>query len=94
MTVTPSPDPAVIDTADHVRHGPSGEEWVVACVRGDKLSWCGWPEGMADLSDCTLTRKAGADERAKLLHDLAAMGGNDHRCRYARQVLQEQSNVE
>lgn len=30
-----------IDTADHVHHAPSGEDWVVAYVRGDT----GWLEG-------------------------------------------------
>ena len=33
-----------IDTADHVKHGPSGETWVVAYVEDDRLAWCGWPE--------------------------------------------------
>jgi hypothetical protein len=40
-----------IDTADHVLHGPSGETWVVAYVEGDRLAWCGWPEGEAKLAD-------------------------------------------
>lgn len=56
-----------IDTADHVFHEPTGETWVVACVQGDKLSWCGWPEGMAELSDCRLIKKATPEERQKLL---------------------------
>jgi hypothetical protein len=79
-----------IDTADHVRHIPTGEEWLVACVRGDKLSWCGWPEGMADLADCELTKKATNEERDKLLRDLAAIGGSDHRCHYAQHRLAEE----
>lgn len=77
----------MIDTGDHVRHGPTGEDWIVACVIGDKLSWCGWPEGMADLADCTLTCKATDEERDKLLHDLARINSADHRCRYAQRRL-------
>ena len=34
-----------IDTGDTVKHGPTGETWVVAYVQGDRLAWCGWPEG-------------------------------------------------
>lgn len=75
---------AAIDTGDHVRHEPTGETWVVACVQGDRLSWCGWPEGAAALSDCTLTKKATPEERADLLARLAAINGPDHRAVYAR----------
>ena len=55
-----------IDTGDHVHHGPTGEDWVVKYVRGDKLSWCGWPPGEANLADCTLIRKASLEEREEL----------------------------
>lgn len=77
-----------IDTADVVLHGPSGERWVVAFVRGDNLSWCGWPEGWAKLSDCTLVEKATEEARQKLLREMAAMPTEqDHRARYARAAL-------
>ena len=56
-----------IDTGDTVRHDPTGEKWIVAYVRGDRLAWCGWPEGEAALSDCTLITKATPDERDELL---------------------------
>jgi hypothetical protein len=52
-----------IDTGDYVRHGPAGEEWVVAYVRGDRLAWCGWPSGLAALADCTLIEKAAPGDR-------------------------------
>jgi len=78
---------ADIDTADFVRHAPTGEEWVVACVRDDRLSWCGWPEGTAMLADCTLVRKATSEERDRLLHELATLDGSDHRGVYARRRL-------
>ena len=88
---SPAATSANIDTADHVRHKPTGENWVVACVQGNRLSWCGWPEGSAELTDCELTYKATQEERNKLLHDLASMGGgrSDHRQRYAHNRLSE-----
>lgn len=77
-----------IDTGDSVHHAPSGETWVVAYVQGDRLAWCGWPEGEAKLSDCTLIQKAAPEYRQKLLEDMAAMTGSDARKRYAQHVLQ------
>jgi len=85
-----------IDTADHVHHKPSGEDWVVAYVAADRLAWCGWPQGQAALADCTLLRKATAAERDKLLHEMAASGSDDMRAAYARGRLaarREQPNV-
>lgn len=76
-----------IDTADHVRHIPSGEEWVVACVIGDRLSWCGWPEGSANMKDCELVEKATPEQRDALLLELAVVKGDDHRQRYAAERL-------
>jgi hypothetical protein len=73
-----------IDTGDTVLHKPSGETWTVAYVRGDHLSWCGWPEGIAILSDCELVKAASDDERMSLLQQMARMEGNDSRGRYAR----------
>jgi hypothetical protein len=49
---------------------------------------CGWPEGEAKLSDCTLIQKAAPEYRQKLLEDMAAMPGNDARKRYAQHRLQ------
>lgn len=87
MTAHPTPAAQQIDTADIVRHEPSGEEWVVACVNGEYLSWAGWPEGRAKLADCTLVRKATPEKRELLLQDLARINGSDHRCAHARAVL-------
>lgn len=80
-----------IDTGDHVLHRPTGETWVVACVQGEHLSWCGYPEGRAALSDCDLVRKAGPEERRNLLADMARMDGSDHRGRYARETLKRET---
>lgn len=66
-----------IDTADHVLHGPTGETWVVARVDREYLHPCGWPPSRADLNDCTLVKKATAEERAQLLRDLS-QGQTEH----------------
>lgn len=64
-----------IDTGDHVRHGPTGEDWVVRYVRGDRLAWCGWPPGEANLSDCALIRKATPEERVAAQVEVARQRG-------------------
>jgi hypothetical protein len=76
-----------IDTGDTVLHAPTGEQWIVACVNGDRLSWVGWPEGSAPLTECTLVAKATKEKRDEMLRLLAAMTGDDHRKRYAQQRL-------
>ncbi len=76
-----------IDTADVVTHCPSGEEWLVAYVDGDRLAWCGWPAGTAARADCVLTRKATPEQRDELLHHMASMSDDDPRRRYARRAL-------
>jgi hypothetical protein len=76
-----------IDTGDTVRHEPTGEEWLVACVIGDHLNWCGWPEGTAALADCELAKKVSDEKRDRLLRELTAMKSDDHRGRYARERL-------
>lgn len=74
-----------IDTGDVVRHEPTGEDWVVAQVQGDKLSWFGWPPGWAALSDCTLVRKASEEDRLRHLDELLA--SNHHCSAWARDRL-------
>lgn len=60
---------------------------MVAYVAADRLAWCGWPQGQAALSDCTLLKKATPTDRDKLLQEMADMGGNDMRAAYARDRL-------
>jgi hypothetical protein len=74
-----------IDTGDTVLHAPTGEEWLVAYVRDDKLAACGWPDTIANLSDCTLVSKATPEERQSLLESMA--GSNGHRASYAQRAL-------
>lgn len=86
--------PVLIDTGDVVLHGPTQERWVVACVDGDRLSWCGWPEGMAALSDCTLIKKATPEERQKLLHQIAGIHGASHRKNHAIATIEAEREAE
>lgn len=76
-----------IDTGDTVKHGPTGETWIVAYVRGDRLAWVGWPEGEASLEHCTLVQKAPPGYQDKLLREMAAMRADDARKRYAAHRL-------
>jgi hypothetical protein len=78
-----------IDTGDYVHHARSGEDWVVAYVRGDRVAWCGWPPGEAALADCTLVQKASSADRAKLLLEMANSMNSDIRAAYARAKLAE-----
>lgn len=64
-----------IDTGDHVHHGPTGEDWVVAYVDGDRLCPCGWPPGEARLSDCTRVYECSSEERTDLLRRLTRSEG-------------------
>jgi hypothetical protein len=83
----------IIDTGDTVKYGPTGEEWIVAYVDGDRLAWCGWPPGEALLADCTLVRKGTHEERGRLLRQMANMRSNgdgyDRRQRIAELRLKE-----
>lgn len=78
-----------IDTADHVKHIPSGEFWLVAYVEGGWLCACGWPCELVPVEDCELIQKAAPGEREKLLRDMADMGGSDPRRFYAQRKLAE-----
>ena len=53
---------------DVVRHGPTGEEWILACDedRGEVMP-CGWPMCIAKAKDCALVKAATEDERAAML---------------------------
>lgn len=85
------PAGAPIDTADTVLHKPTGEQWTVAYVRGEYLAWCGWPRGEAKVADCMLFEKATAEDRLKLLREMAAISEDDPRRSYAQRVLAEET---
>lgn len=64
-------------SGDHVFHAPSEETWVVAYadpVTG-YMSYCGWPQGEAKISDCTLTKAASEEVHQRVLRALKESGG-------------------
>jgi hypothetical protein len=87
----------VFRAGDTVRHELSGQEWVLAAdERGGYVMPCGWPEGQAKASDCTLVEAASDEERLKMLHDVKGIrrdnGSLDERARWAQeQLAQEES---
>lgn len=59
------PELPTFGLADRVFHRPTGETWLLAYAdyeTGD-LSWLGWPEGRARISDCDLVEPATASTR-------------------------------
>ena len=76
---------------DHVHHRPTDETWVVAYVEGDRLGWCGWPEGEAKLSDCELVKECSDEEHVDLLEKLANAGGS--RASHAQAELKRRAHL-
>lgn len=60
---------------DHVLHGPSGETWVVAHADAHDLAWCGWPDGLARTSDCTIVKRCSDAEHVAMLREIASSSG-------------------
>ena len=54
--------PIIPRCGDAVLHKPSGETWLVAYILHDTLSASGWPDSLAKLSDCKITRFATDEE--------------------------------
>lgn len=78
-----------IKTGDIVIHIPTGEHWTVACINGDSLSWYGWQEGTAKLSDCKLIKSCSEEVELETLKRLKKLSGKDHRKEYAIKRLKE-----
>lgn len=76
---------------DAVLHHPTGEEWLVAYADAAQnvLSWCGWPPGTAQLSDCSLTRRCTDEEHRKLVSQILSTGRGDHRTETVRRLYGE-----
>jgi len=81
------PEPMNIDTADHVLHKPSGDQWLVAYATETEVIPCGWPLSYAKKEDCDLIKKATPEQKLQLLNEIAASDGNDPRTRYAISIL-------
>lgn len=75
-------------TGDRVYHRPSGETWLVAAVWPDRddMAWCGWPDGLARMSDCDLVRACDDEAHWKLVEQIAK-GATGTRARYCQDLL-------
>lgn len=80
-----------IRTGDTVHHKPSNEDWLVAYVQGDRLAWCGWPEGEVQLKDCELVRACTDEQHWKLVREIAA-SASGARQRWAAWYLSQQGH--
>lgn len=69
---------------DHVYHAPTGETWVVAWADAstNDLAWCGWPNGIARLSDCEIVKRVSDTMHAKCL--ALVIKGSDSRASRAK----------
>src|SRR5580704_7673683 len=63
--------PPPLRCGDKVFHSPTGETWIVAFVDGDRLAWCGWPDGEAKVSDCTLVEAVDDAGHLRWLREIA-----------------------
>ncbi len=49
--------PYLFKAGDTVKHGPTGETWILKRDEEDGHVWpCGWPETRARAADCTIIR--------------------------------------
>lgn len=76
-------------TGDKVHHIPSNETWIVAAVwseTGD-MAWCGWPDGRARISDCTVVYSCTDEEHWQWIDRIAdsAAGSRSWYCQQLRE---------
>lgn len=72
---------------DHVRHVPSREDWILAYADGDYVSPCGWPETLAQATDCVLVRPASDQQHREMLEEWAGKSNDDRRAYACRRQL-------
>ncbi len=65
-----------IKAGDSVKHGPSGESWLVAAVRGEDLFPAGWPCTRASVADCELIESCTEEKSLEMTERCAAMTGD------------------
>jgi hypothetical protein len=69
---------------DHVKHLPSGEQWILAVAYLDEVYPCGWPETRAASKDCVLLRPATDAEHVEMLERWYRINRSDARTAIAR----------
>ena len=85
-----------IKPGDVVKHLPTGEEWEVSAVSSDgrRLSPTGWPESIADVSDCEFISSGTEEQEKKLVEHWAKKNSGDIRSIWNRQRLEAQKPKE
>lgn len=76
-----------IKTGDTVKHLPTGERWLIAWADEREVSACGWPETIAQASDCELIKSCSAEESLSLLKQIAQGISASYRRARVREIL-------
>ncbi len=78
----------MLRAADTVHHGPSNEDWTLACdeMHGQVMP-LGWPETLAQAADCTLIQAATDEARIETLVRVSRLPSDDLRGSWARHQL-------
>lgn len=75
---------------DVITHIPSGETWVLAYAKNGKVSPCGWPESVAEESNCVMLKAATDEEYLNMLEIWAKkINSGDHRHSVCNAQLKE-----
>ncbi len=85
----------ILRCGDEVQFMPTGELWLVAYADYEtgKMSWYGWPEGVADIADCKLVKAASDDEHLRCVSEWCDRpAGNDHRFSAVRRIYRHQND--
>jgi hypothetical protein len=80
-----------LKAGDTIKHGPSGETWVVAAVSpdGKDILCCGWPETMAAVADCELLKACSLEESVEQSQSVAKSCHDQCRGSWARETLRK-----
>ena len=76
-----------MDTADLIRHKPTGVTYHVACVHQPWVHTMGHPEMRIRLGDCELVTAATAEQREQTIAVMAESSGTGHRPQCARERI-------
>lgn len=84
---------------DTVRHLPTGNLLEVAFARDTYLSWAGWPEGLAAISDCEVVERCTGEQHLAAVSrwlDGEHGAGTDYRRAWIRRLYrpEEQKRME
>ncbi len=72
---------------DTVKHGPSGETWIVAYADEKEVMPIGWPETIAQRSDCTLIKACDDVEHNHWAEQFRTKTDNSYRTSRVKEAL-------